>query len=110
MSEPPPHTRGFATRRRRAAHFQDHGAEVGAADEKAYERMADDFLGGPTGPTVAECLREFDGARIRYNRATEEFGILASDGYIRTYFKPNPRWHGFPTNLAYFRYECRRTR
>jgi filamentous hemagglutinin len=43
-----------------------------------------------------------NGDIVRYNPATEEFGIVKSDGTIRTYYKPDPANHGFPTNLDYF--------
>jgi hypothetical protein len=49
-----------------------------------------------------------DGATIRWDYMSREFGVMAADGFIQTYFMANPRWHGFPTNRAYFQYECRR--
>jgi len=39
---------------------------------------------------------------VRYNPATEEFGVAQGNGTIRTYFKPDPSIHGYATNLDYF--------
>jgi len=76
------------------------------ANEAEYERCAADFLNGPIGPTMVERVRASDGDIIRYDRATENFAIMRPDGVIRTFFRPNKRWHGLSTNLAYFQREC----
>ncbi|ASV88650.1 putative large secreted domain protein (plasmid) [Ochrobactrum quorumnocens] len=39
---------------------------------------------------------------MRYNPVTEEFGVVSSSGDIRTYYRPDPTVHGWPTNLDYF--------
>jgi hypothetical protein len=43
-----------------------------------------------------------DGDIVRYNRVTEDFGIMTPGGSIRTYYKPDPRAHGYATNQDYF--------
>ncbi|MER6684966.1 polymorphic toxin-type HINT domain-containing protein [Streptomyces olivaceoviridis] len=43
-----------------------------------------------------------NGDIVRYNRVTEDFGIMTPDGSIRTYYKPDPRVHGYATNQDYF--------
>jgi filamentous hemagglutinin len=43
-----------------------------------------------------------NGDVVRYNPATDEFGVVKPDGTIRTYYKPDPARHGRPTNLDYF--------
>jgi filamentous hemagglutinin len=98
---------GFRTRGRLIQHFDDHGSDFGAADEAYYESLADAFLGGPKGDTVLECTRRYlDHARLRYNYVTQEFGVLAADNYILTYYKPDPAEHGAPTNRTYFERQC----
>lgn len=82
-------------------HFSRHGHDFGANAAAAYERQADAFLNGSRAAGVLEKLRS-NGDRIRYNPATEEFGIAKPDGTIRTYFKPDPALHGFRTNLDYY--------
>jgi pyocin large subunit-like protein len=42
---------------------------------------------------------------VRFNPETDEFGALTRDGRIRTYYRPDPKRHGFPTNLDYFNFE-----
>jgi len=81
--------------------------EVNAVDEQHYLELADGFLGGPRSDEVEECQRR-DGATVRWNRISHEFGVLDGDRYILTYFIADPRWHGFRNNRLYFEYECRR--
>lgn len=88
-------------------HFQDHGPEFGAATEVEYEELADRFLAGPRGLGTLECAR-VRGDIVRFNPTTDEFGVISSDGIIRTYFKPDPLIHRQATNLDYYRAECRK--
>ena len=44
---------------------------------------------------------------VRFDPATDEFGVLSRYGIIRTYYKPVPgRTHHKSSNLAYFRAQC----
>ena len=74
-------TRGFRKDEDRARHFYKRGVDFGCVTSEQYERMADEFLGGPLPPGAAECTRS-GGALVRYNEATREFGVLA-DGTLR---------------------------
>lgn len=105
-----PFTQGFRTRRLREKHYDYHHAEVNATDEDHYEILADNFLGASIGPsdTIRECVRPLDQAIVRWNYVTQEFGILSSDGFILSYFVADRNWHRFPSNRAYFDYECGR--
>jgi pyocin large subunit-like protein len=105
-----PFTNGFRTREKLEDHFYDHGHEFGCADEDSYLLIADQFLGGPKGATVLECIRPFDRATVRFDYQSQVLGILTLDNYIRTFFKPDPHEHMRSTNRAYFEWECRRTR
>lgn len=100
-------------------HFSDHHAEFPSiATEDEYEALADKFLTQPLGANTLECYRTRPdgtrGARVRYNTITQEYGILRQDNYISSYYiaaprsPRNPRGHGFPTNLDYFRWDCAR--
>jgi len=89
-------------------HYDRLRQEVGATDAVHYLALADRFLGGPIGPTVRECMRRSDGATIRWDYVSQEFGILNASGYIVTYYIAMPKWHGFPSNRTYFQYECGR--
>ena len=83
-------TRGFRKDEDRARHFYKRGVDFGCVTSEQYERMADEFLGGPLPPGAAECTRS-GGALVRYNEATREFGVLHADGFIATYLRlPGP--------------------
>ena len=88
-----------------ADHFQRHGQDFGAGTAQIYEAMADTFLGESLGSTTQECIRT-TGDILRYDSVSDEFGILAANGVIRTYYKPSPAFHLQPTNLVYFQKEC----
>ncbi len=101
-----PFTLGFRTAHKRTDHFLDHLADFGVIAESDYESLADAFLGGPKSAATLECVRPRENDIIRYNPITEEYGVLSFDGYIRTYFIPDPAEHGLPTNLDYFYANC----
>ncbi len=98
-------------------HFIKHGMEFQAATDKQYEALADRFMTGPLHQNVKQCKRK-GGDILRYDVVTEEFGILASHGLLRTYYKPVPCWrlpagstadcHPYRDNLTYFKFECTR--
>lgn len=84
-----------------------------------YETSASQFLTKPRDANLMECIRTAgsrNGDRVRYDTATMEFGVLASAGFILTYFKPipcsapgallRPGCHGYPDNVTYFTAQC----
>jgi len=97
---------GFADDGDKADHFQRHGREFPAASEDEYERMAKEFLNAAPSATTVDCIRRGNGDMIRFDKVTQAFAVLRSDGVIKTFFKPDPAWHGFPSNLRYFQVEC----
>lgn len=113
-------THGFAAYEDLEEHFEAHvifqNEFPDVQTETEYLELADNFLGKPlNSATTEECQRiKRDGSRsdfVRYNRVTEEFGILSISGVIRTYFIPTPtgRWgHGFTTNYDYYLWNCNR--
>src|SRR3954454_24156925 len=102
-----PFTQGFRTHYHLAVHFGNHGWELNVADELIYQTLADRFLGGPRTTTTDECIRTSDQARIRYDHVSQEYGVLAADGFILTYMIPDPAVHGLPSNYDYFLDDCR---
>ena len=90
-----------------ADHFKRHGHNFGVKTAAEYELLADHFLGGVKSSTTLEHIRQ-QGDLIRYDYATEEFGILSNKRAIRTYIKPDPKIHGMTNNADYYRYECKR--
>src|SRR3712207_6443200 len=106
---------GFADQYLLADHFTRHGAKLGVLTPQDYEARADAFLGGAKPRGTRQCTRprgQYTGDRIRYNDTTKEFGILTRTGVIKTYYilDLSRHRHKYPTDLHYFRSECRRTR
>ena len=98
-------TAGFRSAALLRQHHLKHHQEFWGLTEAEYERQADMFLGGPRDQDTQECIRS-NGDTLRYNTRTDELGVLASDGFIRTYMRANPARHSQPTNLDYFLAEC----
>ena len=86
-------------------HFANHAARLGIADWQEYLTRADAFLGGPKSKTAHEFRRPWNNDLVRFDPETDEYGVLDKDGYIKTYYKPDPKEHGFQTNWEYFEYE-----
>lgn len=73
------------------------------ASEADYEAAAVAFMSKPAGGTMNEGVRVRDGHIIRFDSATNEFGICDLSGFITTYFIPHPAVHKLGDNLTYFR-------
>jgi len=101
-----PFTNGFRTTKSKKKHFKDHGADFNATSEEHYEQLADDFMGRlicpKSAPKTCSCVRLKDGDTLRFDISTMEYAVLSFDGYIRTYFIPDPSIHGSSTNYTYF--------
>jgi filamentous hemagglutinin len=90
-----------------ADHFQKHGSDLSDVLTVAdYLFSAERFLFGAMSATAIECIRP-NGGRARYDSATEEYGAVRPDGFIATYFIPDPAVHGLQTNRDYFESRCR---
>jgi filamentous hemagglutinin len=98
---------GFISKWDRDQHFEDHRDEFGGAlaNAEEYEAAAKAFFNAPLAGGMMEGLRA-DGWMIRFNSDTNEFAICDTDGYLRTYYKPDPALHGLGDNITYFRRRC----
>lgn len=67
-------------------HFEKHGKVMGFIDAKAYEQAAAAVV---TNPLSLHKLEAEDNDDVYYLESTNEFVIVSTDGYIRTYFKPD---------------------
>lgn len=67
-------------------HFDKHGKEMGFTDAKAYEQAAAAVV---TNPLSLHKVEAEDNDDVYYLESTNEFVIVSTDGYIRTYFKPD---------------------
>ncbi|MDE6425819.1 MAG: hypothetical protein K2K89_06750 [Ruminococcus sp.] len=73
-------------------HFEKHGSEFyddfGYITAEDYERGASDVINNPEALFKTEAE---DGDGVYYIEDSNEFVILSTDGYIRTYFRPSGR-------------------
>lgn len=67
-------------------HFKKHGKEMGFSTAKEYEKAASDVINNPMSLLKTEAE---DGDYVYYVEDTNEFVILSTNGYIRTYFLPS---------------------
>ncbi|MDE5770500.1 MAG: hypothetical protein K2I06_02560 [Ruminococcus sp.] len=73
-------------------HFEKHGSEFyddfGYQNAQEYEKGASDVINNPDALFKYEAE---DGDGVYYIEQSNEFVILSTDGYIRTYFRPSGR-------------------
>ena len=67
-------------------HYEKHGIEMGFASAADYEAAASAVIQNPNALYKTE---KEDGDGVYYVEETNEFAILSTDGYIRTYFNPS---------------------
>lgn len=78
----------FASRKLLDSHFEKHGSEFDGlyATAEEYEKGASDVINNPDALQKTE---QEDGDFIFYIEDTNEFVVLSTSGFIRTYFKPS---------------------
>lgn len=67
-------------------HFEKHGHEFGYTTAEEYLEGANRVIASED---VLHKIEAEDGDDVYYLEATNEFVVVSTDGYIRTYFKPN---------------------
>lgn len=67
-------------------HYEKHGKEMGFNSAAAYEAAASAVINNPNAMHKTE---KEDGDYVYYVKSSNEFVILSTDGYIRTYFNPS---------------------
>lgn len=68
------------------SHYEKHGIEMGFASAEEYEKAAAAVINAPG---VLHKYEKEDNDDVYYLESTNEFVIVSTDGYIRTYFKPD---------------------
>lgn len=68
------------------SHYEKHGKEMGFSSSKEYEMSASDIVNNPESLHKTE---KEDGDDVYYKENTNEFVVVSTDGYIRTYFNPD---------------------
>jgi hypothetical protein len=65
------------------SHYEKHGIEMGFASAEEYLASANDVINNPN---VLHKLEAEDNDDVYYLEDTQEFVIVSTDGYIRTYY------------------------
>ncbi|MCQ2546440.1 MAG: hypothetical protein MJ161_02680 [Clostridia bacterium] len=66
-------------------HYRKHGIDMGFDSTEEYLEAANAVISNPEALTKTE---KEDGDTVYYVKKTNEFVVLSTDGYIRTYFYP----------------------
>lgn len=76
----------FRTKKLRDQHYEKHGIEMGFDNADDYRRAASDVVNDPD---ALHKIEQEDGDDVYYLEETNEFVVVSTDGYLRTYFKPD---------------------
>ncbi|MCR5214995.1 MAG: hypothetical protein K6E10_11320 [Eubacterium sp.] len=76
----------FRSQNKLQGHYEKHGIDMGFDSAEDYEKAASDVVNNPE---ALHKIEKEDGDDVYYIEDTNEFVIVSSDGYIRTYFNPN---------------------
>ena len=83
-----------------AEHFAKHGREFPFSTEAAYVEAAQNFVRQPPPGTLMTV--QDDGDTVYYNPELNFFAVTSPQKNIRTFFRPDPKVHGYKTNMDYF--------
>lgn len=67
-------------------HYQKHGIDMGFNSAEEYEKAA---AAVPFNPDALHKTEAEDGDDVYYIESTNEFVVVSTDGYLRTYFNPD---------------------
>lgn len=76
----------FRTKKLLDSHYEKHGKEMGFASAKEYEAAASKVV---TNKEALHKVEAEDGDDVYYIESTNEFVVVSTDGYLRTYFYPS---------------------
>ena len=76
----------FRTKKLRDQHFEKHGKDMGFKNADDYRKAASDVVNSPDALHKTE---KEDGDDVYYLEDTNEFVVVSTDGYLRTYFNPD---------------------
>lgn len=75
----------FRSQKQLTEHFEKHGKEMGFSSEEEYLQNANRVI---SSPEALHKLEAEDLDDVYYLESSNEFVIVSSDGFIRTYFSP----------------------
>ena len=90
----------FANEKLADGHYKKHGKEFEANSKEEYLKMASNFVESKNPDILTRVCS--DGKTYRYNPNTNELCAISKDNVLKTYFKPDPSVHKYPTNMDYF--------
>ncbi len=93
-------TRDMSSEENAQYHFEKHGKEFDFHNEKVYVQAANDFVRDPPEGTLT--VRQQDGDEVFYNPSKNWFAVVSYKGQIRTFFRLDPKIHGYKSNVEYF--------
>jgi pyocin large subunit-like protein len=82
-------------------HFGRHGADFGATTPEDYVAQFSEFLQRSQAEGLPTKV-DSNGTIRTYDPASNTFGSYNADGTAKTFYKPDPTTHGFPTNIDYW--------
>ena len=85
----------------RTDQFMRHGSDFRATSEDEYARLAAEFL-RRSWPEGVPTKRDGDGVTRMYDPQSNTFAVYNPDLSMRTFFKPDPARHGYPTNWDFW--------
>jgi RHS repeat-associated protein len=83
-------------------HAQRHGPDFGVDTAEEYAKRAQSFLQEAKQKGYEMLYNAKEQAIKTYDKATNTFGTYNMDGTTKSFFKPDPAVHGYPTNVDYW--------
>jgi RHS repeat-associated protein len=97
--------KGFQSGKELIRHAADHAHEFGVSEHAAYDKLATDLFSRLVGNGLMEKVRSTNGDIIRWDPTTNAFGVMRSDGYMRSLFRLDIDWlraNGYQSFSEYF--------
>ncbi|PYV51818.1 MAG: hypothetical protein DMG98_25335 [Acidobacteria bacterium] len=88
-----------------ADHFRNHGGDFGAASAEEYAQMASAFLQQALANGYPVKIDPSSGDILATDPTYNTFGAYKSNGTTKSFYKPDPAKHGFPTNKDYWNHQ-----
>ena len=95
-------TKGKTSVRNAFGHWKKHKGDFSKfKNSLEYVRGVRKFIKSPPKGTLTK-TRPKTGEKVMYHPGSNTFAIVRKDGVPRTMFKPDPKKHGYKTNLDYY--------
>lgn len=99
-------TRDMSSDENAMHHFKKHGHEFGFKNEEKYIQAANDFVTKPPEGTLT--VKQVDGDQVFFNPKKNWFAVVSYKGQIRTFYRLDPKIHGYKSNTEYFNAQASR--